>query len=471
MMAIAADWQIFAQIFVERVANSLVEGIAIALFAWILLGAFGRQNSSTRFTVWLSALMAVVALPLFQNTKEGSASVVAGASHSAFNLPGSWAVYALVAWAMIAGAGLVRIGFSFWRLHRLRQNCAAIDFESLDLVVRDVVRKTLTEFCSGRCVTLYRSDRARVPAAIGFLKPAIILPAWALDELSPIELHVVLLHELAHLRRWDDWTNLAQEILRALFFFHPAVWWIERGLSIEREMACDDFVLAATSSPRAYAQCLVTVAEKSFLRRGLALAQAVVGRMHQTTHRIARILDLDRPAAIKIWKPVFGLVAAFSVVCFISVPHMPRLVAFEQAAPSVLESSASATPTLAIDSARVGAKMIPVTLHAPVSSTSVRRKGVLARTVKPQRRSGDETTAATGTPSKPAPTPTAAPKMVSARADGSSDNVGEPSSVLLVMQTQRVDEYGRVWNICVWRLTVFHPVDREVNKAIFPKSI
>jgi beta-lactamase regulating signal transducer with metallopeptidase domain len=71
------------------------------------------------------------------------------------------------------------------------------------------------------------------------------------------------LHELAHLRRYDDWTNLAQKLVKALFFFHPAVWWIEKQVSLEREMACDDAVLAETASPRAYAECLAHLAEKT----------------------------------------------------------------------------------------------------------------------------------------------------------------------------------------------------------------
>ena len=60
--------------------------------------------------------------------------------------------------------------------------------------------------------------------------------------------------------------------------------------------------------------------------------------------------------------------------------------------------------------------------------------------------------------------------MVSASENRSRDNISEPNSILLVMHTEEIDQYGQVWNICVWRLTVFHPVDREVHKGITPKS-
>ena len=368
---------------------------------------------------------------------------------------------AVTVWAVIAGIGLAKIGVSFWQLRRLRQSCTAIDSPTL----HPVLRETLNEFGSARRVTLCTSDRVRVPTAIGFLKPIVAIPGWALRELSPVELNAILLHELAHLRRWDDWTNLAQRILSALLFFHPAIWWIGDRLSREREMACDDFVLAATSNPRGYAQCLVTVAEKSFLRRSVALAQAAVGRMQQTAHRVARILDADRPKATKVWKPALGLVSAVSVACLISMPHVPRLVAFEGPAAGSSQSASGLTPALADNSAGIGARVIPASLH--VSGETVRRNNALARTVKAQSRKHGELSAAAVAPPKVAEPQT---RMVNASANSSRDGIGESNSVLLVMHTQQIDEYGQVWNICVWRLTVFHPVDREVHKAITPKS-
>ena len=180
-------------------------------------------------------------------------------------------------------------------------------------------------------MTLCVSDELRVPTAIGFTKPLVVIPSWTMQELSTLELNAILLHELAHLRRRDDWTNLIQKIVGALLFFHPAVWWIEKKLALEREMACDDLVLAKTTSPRAYAECLVSLAEKSFLRRGIALAQAAVDRLRNVSLRVTQILDVNRSRATGVWSPAPVLVAGVSLVCVMALSHAPtRLVSFER---------------------------------------------------------------------------------------------------------------------------------------------
>jgi beta-lactamase regulating signal transducer with metallopeptidase domain len=178
------------------------------------------------------------------------------------------------------------------------------------------------------------SEDVRVPSAIGFWNRTIVLPAWALRELPPEDLNVILLHEFAHLRRWDDWTNLIQKIIRALFFFHPAVWWIENRLAVEREMACDDAVLATTANPHGYASCLVSLLEKSLAHRlehrPWSMAQAAVRRAHEASLRLAQILDKNRPVATRVWRPALAIVGAFSVVCLMALPLAPRFVAFDR---------------------------------------------------------------------------------------------------------------------------------------------
>ena len=178
-------------------------------------------------------------------------------------------------------------------------------------------------------------------------------------------MNTILLHELAHLRRRDDWTNLVQKILGALLFFHPAVWWIEKKLALEREMACDDLVLASTTSPRAYAECLVSLAEKSFLRRGLALAQAAVDRLRNVSLRVSQILDVHRPRATRVWRPAPVLVGGVSLVCLLALSHAPtRLVSFENASVSPAVANATAPRDFeASQLSHTGAQVIPAKLQ------------------------------------------------------------------------------------------------------------
>src|SRR5260370_37561886 len=104
-------------------------------------------------------------------------------------------------------------------------------------------------------------------------------------------------------------------IVSALFFFHPAVWWIEKRISVEREMACDDAVLAETANPHGYASCLVSLLEKSLGQRRWSMAQAAVHRAHEAALRLAPILDKNRAVGTRVWKPAAGMVRAFFLAC------------------------------------------------------------------------------------------------------------------------------------------------------------
>src|SRR5712692_8547042 len=117
------DLQSVAQLSSERMLNCATEGIGIALLAWVLLRALGRQNSGTRFAVWFSALIGIAALPLLGHFGSGGAEI---AKRSDITMPASWALYIFVGWALIAAVGLVRIGVGFRRLRQLRRSCVSI---------------------------------------------------------------------------------------------------------------------------------------------------------------------------------------------------------------------------------------------------------------------------------------------------------------------------------------------------------
>ncbi|HXO37777.1 MAG TPA: M56 family metallopeptidase, partial [Candidatus Acidoferrum sp.] len=291
-MNLALDIHGIATAISQRLLFSAVGGTLLAAAVWFLLRLFPKKDSRTNFTVWFSTLLATALLPMLSFYREGK-PVGSAASHAALTVSTSVAWYMFLAWAIIALAGLARVILATFQVRRLRADAAPADMESLPADIQTLIE----EAQKSRPVAVLVSTKLEVPTAIGFRRPAVILPAWMLESTPAEELKYILLHELAHLRRRDDWTNLAQKILKALLFFLPSVWWIERRLSLDREMACDDAVLAHSGTPRVYAECLAHVAERSFLRRQFALAQAAVGRVRQLTERVTMILDPDRPRA------------------------------------------------------------------------------------------------------------------------------------------------------------------------------
>ncbi|MGB9234753.1 MAG: M56 family metallopeptidase [Terriglobales bacterium] len=326
--------QPFTQTAIERALNSLPEGLLIALLAGTLLRILPRQNSRTRFAVWFAALLAVAGLPALGGlSRLSTASTWSSHAAAAISLPAHWATFLFVVWALAVAVFAARLIVGVWRLHELRQTCNPVDPADLDLTLRALLAElNSANLFPSRPVTLATSASLRVPAAIGLWKPMIVLPPWALRELAPSDLAIIFRHESAHLRHWDDWTNLIQKIVRALFFFHPAVWWIDNRLSIEREMACDDVVVAQTANPAGYASCLVSLLERSLTERGWTMAQAIVHRARETSMRLTRILDNNRPIATRISKPALGLVGAFALLSFVLLPRTPQIVSFEQVA-------------------------------------------------------------------------------------------------------------------------------------------
>ncbi len=341
-MSAFVEWNAIAQASALQIVDCLVEGTLIAIFAGLVLGVVRRRNSGTRFAVWFSALMAIAILPFLGSAwwLHGADAMAGTVSQPAITLPSFWALYLFVAWAAIAGWLLTGVARGLWHLHVLRLSCRPVDAARLD----SRVQETLQRNQSSRSATLCTSELVRVPTAIGLTKPVIAIPGWVMNELSADELNQILLHELAHLRRWDDWTNLAQKLVKALFFFHPAVWWIEKRVSLEREMACDDAVIAETASPRAYAECLTHLAERTLIQRSMALAQAALGRIRQTSLRVAQILDAKRdPGAGRAWKPAVSLVAGFAIVCMLGISREPKLIAFSDNQPTYRTGSTTST--------------------------------------------------------------------------------------------------------------------------------
>jgi bla regulator protein blaR1 len=100
------------------------------------------------------------------------------------------------------------------------------------------------------------------PGVVGIRRPVILLPAGIDSYLTADQLAAVLAHEICHVRRRDNLTAAIHMLVEAVFWFHPLVWWIGARLIAEREQACDEYVVAETAEPVAYAEGIVTVCRR-----------------------------------------------------------------------------------------------------------------------------------------------------------------------------------------------------------------
>ena len=169
----------------------------------------------------------------------------------------------------------------WWRVQRLRRTATPITEQRvLALMHRIGDRMGVT-----RRLRLLKSAFVEVPAVIGWLQPAIVVPASVLTGLPFAYLEAVLAHELAHVRRADYLINLVQSVVEILLFYHPAVWWVSKQVRIEREHCCDD-VAASLSDRLEYARALASLEE---LRQVPALAMSAGGG--ELLGRIRRLVD------------------------------------------------------------------------------------------------------------------------------------------------------------------------------------
>jgi beta-lactamase regulating signal transducer with metallopeptidase domain len=190
--------------------------------------------------------------------------------------------------------------------------CGMVGAERLRRRSRSLATGEIHELCQrlrgalgiSRPVAVAVSQRVIAPMLVGVLRPLILLPPAMLSGQSAAQIEMILLHELAHVRRWDNLVNLAQRMIEAALFFHPAVWFVSRWVRLEREHCCDEVVLAHSNDPRAYAETLAALAIP-----GLAPAHAAaVMANHQLLARIRHILNMeDRRMTLSVkFLTVFG---------------------------------------------------------------------------------------------------------------------------------------------------------------------
>ena len=180
-----------------------------------------------------------------------------------------------------------------------------------------VLQNSLCEdFAQLRRIPILINNRIFSPVLVGMLKPVILLPATA-NGWDEETFRFVVLHELAHVRRWDNLANFIQRLAEVVLFFQPALWLISHWVRTEREVCCDRFVVSTTRSPKGYARTLFQMAQQqnnSFHQ----LAATSMARQ-SIVYRITRVLNKEEPMKVSFtWS--FGVCAAIAFALCLLVP-------------------------------------------------------------------------------------------------------------------------------------------------------
>ena len=301
----------------DHVLNWLWQGSAIALATLAALRLLDRSRAPFRYVLCGIALLAVLALPvvslLWSRTPAWEAiadtpmpttpvlAIPIAWWTSGAVIAGLWALWCLICVSrVIASSVAVRRA-----RRRSRPFPAALESR---LTFWNEVRGR------GRRTRLVVSSGVPAAAVLGWGSPVIAVAPAFVRRLGDEEIDRAVIHEWAHVQRYDDLLNLLQIAVLAVAGWHPAVWWLERQLRIEREVACDEMAVSLTGNPKRYAASLTAMATLLPVRHHPASAVGVFSSPTLRT-RILRILSTNTLATAK-WSATRVVVVVVALAVF-----------------------------------------------------------------------------------------------------------------------------------------------------------
>ena len=312
------------------------QGAVLAIAGACALRLCRHRSANARYAIALVVLAAMVASPVISvrvlvardwmrapvPTASQTVRVPAGTStaarswtnEGAFPMHAVWTrvdtaipVIVLV-WLAGVAALIVRMAGGLWYVRRLQVRALAAEASRWQTAADQMGSKLGLR----TAVHVVESALVDVPAAVGWLRPVILLPIAALANLTTFQIEAILAHELIHIRRHDYLVNLAQTIAETLLFFHPGVWWVSHQIRVEREHCCDDVAVEMCGDPVDYAAALAEL--EAWRSRGTTLALAATNG--PLTNRVRRVLNvpIGHEAGSLNWIATLGLSLALAVV-------------------------------------------------------------------------------------------------------------------------------------------------------------
>jgi D-alanyl-D-alanine endopeptidase (penicillin-binding protein 7) len=388
----------------DALLNWLWQGGVVALVSSVMLVGLERARANVRCIVCWAAALIVIALPALPRVS--SAAVSEGAFRAArvdpfVSLPDVWwtsTFVILAAWTLWTAVQIVRFVSAIVAIRRARVRSRAFPSH---------VESIMPHWCrvrsDGRRARLVLSDSVATAAVLGCGPPMIAVAPSLVTMLDVDELDRVLIHEWVHVQRRDDLINLLQVVVRIVAGWHPALWWVDRRLHVEREIACDEITVAVTGSAKSYAACLMKIASVRQMRRRMQQVPAVFTPSGLRV-RVVKIVS-PHPAIGPVWS--HSLAAAMvAALCLIST-SLGGLKLVEATA-LALPFIAPLTPGPSVD--RLSTP-VTLTLRVPVETERSPRR--LTRPTSASERSEAEEHPASGkSEAQPNASPTADPNLV-----------------------------------------------------------
>lgn len=402
----------------DAVLNWLWQGGVVAAAASVMLVALQRASARARHAVCWAALLLILALPVLPpvaSTTPPIHALLPARTQAVVSLPATWwtsTVVILAAWSVWAGTQLVRFLTAIIAVRRARTRARAFPahLESRLPHWRGVRS-------SGRRADLVLSNSVTSAAVLGWGAPMIAVAPSLARTLDPDDLDRVLIHEWAHVQRQDDVFNVLQIVARLIAGWHPAQWWIDRRLHVEREIACDEMTVAITGQPRSYAKCLMKLSTLTGTPRAMQSAPGIF-RPSDLRARVVKIVSPHRSIGA-VWSRTLAA-ATVLALCMVSV----AVAGLTPVAATAVGQPLISARTLTFDPASY--RPVPVAASAPADSkTEPRRRRASGRSSSPQRPNAERTSPPVRAAVEPT-APPASPQPVAVDSFGAADAEPEP---------------------------------------------
>lgn len=284
----------------------LWQGLLIAIILKLVLVSISERKPHLKYLAASGAMLANIIAPIitFNVISQGDISTPLN-NHPAvnsqlLNLPlfsnsqyaldniQDYLPYISVAWLACIALLSLRLLVQMFQVNQLPKQGVKTHAEHIEQMFSALVQRLKLSQKPKLVVSL----AVHVPMAIGWIKPIVMLPASMVSGLTNEQLEMLLLHELAHIKRHDYLVNLIQSLIEILLFFHPSVHWVSKQMRIEREYCSDDIAVKQCGDALAYAHTLADTASICNKHRHHAIpTMAMAATGGELKNRVIRLVN------------------------------------------------------------------------------------------------------------------------------------------------------------------------------------